>query len=154
MFASLLKEKTAAVDTVMRNRRGLSKAFGKKLKKSECLFQRKDHVMAVKWRDTRDVFMLSTRHNFTVREVNEKKKKKGIVKNIKPDVVTDYNKCQVGVDKAYQLLSHYAFEKKTIKWWKKLFLHLLMILAVKSYKIFRMMPGKSETPLCDYLSGL
>ena len=36
----------------------------------------------------------------------------------------DYNKYKTGVDRSDQMLSHYSFERKTIKWWKKLSFHL------------------------------
>jgi hypothetical protein len=49
----------------------------------------------------------------------------------KPLVVDQYNSFMGGVDRNDQLLSYYGFAHRTVKWWKRLFLHLLDI-ATKS----------------------
>ncbi|UYV83863.1 NUTF2 [Cordylochernes scorpioides] len=58
-----------AVGTVKTNRKGLpKKSFSKKLKKGEMhLF--KGSLMAMKWRHTRDVWMISTVHGHQMVEV-------------------------------------------------------------------------------------
>jgi hypothetical protein len=55
--------KTKAVDTVMSNRNEMpKKAFSGKLKKGEKISRQRDHLLAVKWKDVRDVFFLTTAH--------------------------------------------------------------------------------------------
>jgi len=44
--------------------------------------------------------------------------------------VLDYNKYKIGVDRLDQMLSYYSFERKTIKWWEKLFFHLFELVVV------------------------
>ena len=39
----------------------------------------------------------------------------------KPEVVVEYNKYMLGVDKLEQMGSYYSFLHKTIKWWRKAF---------------------------------
>jgi hypothetical protein len=45
----------------------------------------------------------------------------------------DYNKYKTGVDRSDQMLSYYSFERKTIKWWKKLFFHLFDLAIVNAH---------------------
>jgi len=48
-------------------------------------------------------------------------------------IVMDYNKYKTGVDRSDQMLSYYSFERKTIKWWKKLFFHLFDLGVVNAH---------------------
>jgi len=56
--------KTKAVGTVMSNRKKkcLNKNFSGKLKKGEKISRQWDHLLAIKWKDIRDVFFLTTAH--------------------------------------------------------------------------------------------
>jgi hypothetical protein len=49
---------------------------------------------------------------------------------IKPAAVLDY---KYGVERSDQMLSHYSFERKTIKLWKKLFFHLFNLAVVNAH---------------------
>jgi hypothetical protein len=49
---------------------------------------------------------------------------------MKLSAVLDYNKYKIGVDRLDQVLSYYSFERKTIKWWEKLFFHLFDLVVV------------------------
>ena len=52
---------------------------------------------------------------------------------IKPAAVLDYKKYKTGVDRSDQMLSYYSFERKTIKWWEKLFFHLFDLVVVNAH---------------------
>jgi maltodextrin utilization protein YvdJ len=52
---------------------------------------------------------------------------------MKPAAVLDYNKYKTGVDRSDQMLSYYSFERKTIKWWKKLFFRLFDLVVVNAH---------------------
>jgi len=52
---------------------------------------------------------------------------------MKPSAMLDYNKYKTGVDRSDQMLSYYSFERKTIKWWKKLFFRLVDLVVVNSH---------------------
>ena len=59
----LLHRHTILTGTLRKNRKHVSEAVkGKKLKKGECVRQRKGQVMVCKWKDKREVLMLSTKH--------------------------------------------------------------------------------------------
>jgi hypothetical protein len=61
-----------------------------------------------------------------------------------------YNKYKIGVDKSYQLLSYYLFQRKSVKWWKKLFFHLFD-LAVVNVHILHRMRSKQKFRLYKFL---
>lgn len=62
----LWENKTLGVGTVMKNRKGLPPVFKTlKLKKNQMVFQRKGHLLALKWKSKRDVYSLSTKHRAT-----------------------------------------------------------------------------------------
>ena len=53
----------------------------------------------------------------------------------KPAVVQNYNDHVSDVDRSDQLLSYYAFSRRNIKLFKKLFFHLLNLTVINSYVI-------------------
>jgi hypothetical protein len=58
---------------------------------------------------------------------------RGAHQKTKPSAVLDYNKCKIGVDKSDQMLSYYSFQRKSVKWWKKLFFHLFDLALVNAH---------------------
>lgn len=51
----------------------------------------------------------------------------------KPNSIIDYNINKTGVDHGDQMVSYYPFQRKSLKWWKKMFFHLFMVTVVNSY---------------------
>lgn len=137
LFDDLWKEHTVAVGTVMKNRKGLPKdLINMKLRRGEFSFRRSEHLFFLKWRDTRDVYMLSTAHDVAASLVKTKSRF-GTIDKVKPDIVLDYNVNKTGVDHGDQLLSYYPFHRKTIKWWKKVFFHLITVGVVNSFILYK-----------------
>jgi hypothetical protein len=63
IFDHLWDCKTKAVGTVMSNRKEMPKqAFSEKLKKGKKNMCQRDHLLAIKWKEIRDVFFLTTAH--------------------------------------------------------------------------------------------
>ena len=61
IFNHLWGCKTNAVGTVMFNRKEIPKqTFSGKLKKGEKMSRQRDHLLAIKWKDVRDVLFLTT----------------------------------------------------------------------------------------------
>jgi hypothetical protein len=71
--------------------------------------------------------MLSSRHNAQITKTSNRQGKE----KIKPLAVADYNKHRAGVDFFDQRLSYGALEHKTVKWWRKLAFHCI-IMAVSN----------------------
>jgi len=86
--------------------------------------------LAIKWKDIRDVFFLTTVHEDVLVEAPSSM---GNHHKIKPAAVLDFNKRKTGVDRSDQMSSYYSFESKTIKCWKKLFFHLFDLVVVNAH---------------------
>ena len=119
-----------AVVTVMPNRKEMPKqAFSGKQKKGEKISCQWDHLLAIKWKDIRDVFLLTVYGDVLVQSPLSS----GAHHKIKPAALLDHNKYKTGVDRSGQMISYYSFERNTVKWCMKLFLHLFDLVVVSSH---------------------
>ncbi|VDL83170.1 unnamed protein product, partial [Nippostrongylus brasiliensis] len=102
---TLIKRKTNLVGTLRRNRKGIpSQVKEKKLKRGEsCSQQDRNGIMVMKWKDKREIFMLSTSHDNSFND-------KG-----KPTVVEKYNQMKAFVDLSDQMAAYTPFVRKTTK---------------------------------------
>ncbi|CAG5033836.1 unnamed protein product [Parnassius apollo] len=131
-----LKE-TRTVGTVMANRRGLPQVWRQQpLEKAEMAFCHRGNLTACKWKDKRDVLMLTTKHGASWTEVDTKAKGVGETKKVKPDCILDYNHYKIGVDLNDQYVSYYSLNRKSMKWWKKMFFNLVARSLVNAYILY------------------
>ena len=96
-------------------------------------------ILSLQWMDKRKVTVISTLHNDDM--VSKRRRTRlasdGIEEIMKPKVISDYNTHVGGVvDKADQLLSYYSFTRWTMKWWKRVFSHLVDVAKVNSYIMY------------------
>jgi hypothetical protein len=127
----------------MSNRKEMhKKAFSVKLKKGEKISRQRDHLLAIKWKDVRDVHFLTTAHEDVLVEAPSSR---GAHCKIKPAAVLDYNKYKIGVDRSDQMLSYYSFSRTT-KWWRKLFFHLFDLVMVTAH----ILHNKSNKEKCRW----
>ena len=111
LMLDLSKKNIYACGTLRTNRAKLPKEFiHKDLSVGESSYLATSDVLAVHWKDKRDVFALSTIHDSGERVIN---RYKGDV--TKPEMICQYNIFMGGVDKCDQFLSYYAFGRKTSK---------------------------------------
>ncbi|XP_046385713.1 piggyBac transposable element-derived protein 4-like [Ischnura elegans] len=145
LFDFLWERKTKAVGTCMSNRKGLPKqtVIKRKLKKGETAYMRRKHLLCLKWRDTRDVLLLSTKHKMTSSLVQVRTKEGLLMKN-KPDAILDYNVNKVGVDRSDQMIAYYPFKRRQLKWWKKLFFHMFTMAITNAYVLYRATRSKEQ----------
>ncbi|KAJ8939467.1 hypothetical protein NQ318_022521 [Aromia moschata] len=130
----LHKHKTNSCGTVRSNRKKMPK-FEKKLKKGETEFRSSEHMLALKWKDRREVFMLSTMHENKMVTLPKKDRITG--ENIKkPLCVVDYNRKMGAVDKTDMMISSLDCTRKTIKWYKKLFMHILDLCLLNAHALY------------------
>ena len=93
-------------------------------------------MTAIKWRDhTRDVYLLSTKHDSSMAESGRRTRDDEVV--IKPAVVLDYNIHKIGVYLSDQLASYHPFKRRTVKCYKKLFFRLLSVVEVNAYLLYK-----------------
>lgn len=90
-------------------------------KKGGKIFRRKGNVLVLKWRDKREVLAISTIHSAASDKCTNRM---GLEKE-KPIAIIDYNKYMSGIDRSDQMLSYYTTPRKTIRWYLKVFFHLV-----------------------------
>ncbi|CAJ0923684.1 unnamed protein product [Ranitomeya imitator] len=130
-----------ACGTVGKNRVGFpSQLVSRPLERGASFSLASDQLLAVKWKDRKDVYMLSTLHadtTVTVRERGATRDKE------KPVCVTDYNKHMGGVDLSDQFLQPYLVKRKTRAWYKKVAIYLIQTATYNSFVLYE----KSQGPL-------
>ena len=91
-----------------KNRKSLPLAVTQaKLKQGETVFCHKNNLLALKWMDKREVYILSGLHKAT-NVISKKTNYKG-QKVTKPQPVLLYNRYMPGVDLTDQFLQYYSF---------------------------------------------
>ena len=143
LFVDLLSKGTGACGTVRSNRFGYPKQLqGKrKMEKGEAIFYCTNGVTAVRWFDKRDVHALSTIHGNEMVSIPPRRSENQPVS--KPMLIVDYNRYMNGVDRCDQLLTYYALNRRSTKWWKKVFFRLLDLCIINSMVLyFSMFPEK------------
>lgn len=100
-------------------------------------------LLCVKYKDKRDVYMLTNIHQ----ETTQRKRVRGRHETFvdRPDCISDYNAHMGGVDKVDQLLSPYDATRKTLKWYKKLAVHFVQISMLNAYILYKKKPENKMT---------
>lgn len=133
--------------TVQTNRRNFPKELKTlKLEKQESkFFMNEDKtVVVVSWRDkkaAKSVTAVSTKGDTSViHQINKRREQVS-----KPTIIDSYNWSMNGCDKMDQLVSYYGmYQRKTRKWWKKLFHWILEISQANAYILYRLTRGEDE----------
>ncbi|KAG5877666.1 hypothetical protein JTB14_015626 [Gonioctena quinquepunctata] len=126
--------KTYVCGTLRNKRKGNPRdVVHRKLKKGECIWQQNGPVTVCKWKDKRDVLTISNMHVVEMVEVSNRNRKL----SMKPNIIRDYNKGMSGIDRSDQMLSYYTSLRKTIRWPKKVSLHIIEIYLHNAHKIFQ-----------------
>jgi len=94
------------------------------------------------WRDKRNVNVISTMHDASVAPVPGKLDKVSGQPILKPTAIQDYNKYMGAVDKSDQMVLLNTTVRKTLKWTKKLFFHLLDLSATNAFIVYQLQGGR------------
>ncbi|XP_057292564.1 piggyBac transposable element-derived protein 4-like [Hydractinia symbiolongicarpus] len=105
----------------------------KKLKKGEMNFRSSDDISVTKWKDKRDVRMIS---NAFIPELVETVNRHGKSRQ-KPNIVDIYNHNMSGIDRSDQMLSYHSGLRKTIRWYKKVGVHILEIFMENAFYLYK-----------------
>ncbi|CAK9832747.1 PiggyBac transposable element-derived protein 4 [Anthophora retusa] len=96
------------------------------LKRGEMIAREDDNgIVVLKWKDVRDVRMLSTKHAPIMISTSDSIHS-GRPPKQKPLAVLAYNNGKTGIDRSDQMVSYATTIRKSIKWYRKLALHLLL----------------------------
>jgi len=135
ILTEFLHEKdTGLCGTVRKNRKGLP-SLDSKLQKGEVQVAHNMIWMALKWQDKKEVYMISSVHELGLINTGKRDYKTGKYR-VKPTCIVNYNKNMGGVDQIDKTLSLTETIRKTIKWYKKLFFHVLDIALVNAHALY------------------
>ena len=102
-----------------------------KLQPGQSIHLKNGNIIAVFWKDKRDVFLASSIHG------NSESNIERFLGNItKHGVISDNNKNMGGVDKCDHFLSYYAVGRKTMNWWKKVFFRMFELSIINTMCIY------------------
>lgn len=93
-------------------------------------------TIAVKWQDVKEVMLLSNCHTSEMSTVRRKMKDGTEAEFPCPDIVKTYRAIMGGVDLADQMSGLYDINRKSNKWWKKVFYRGMMMAAVNTWVIY------------------
>ena len=116
--------------------------------KSPVFMKNKDSgCLAVGWFDKRPVTLLSTISGAGTTEKRVRQRGPEQFRTIqKPDAIEQYNQNMGGVDKSDQLNSYFQIANRSLKWWKKVFFHLLVSACTNAYIIHKV---SNDRPMTD-----
>ena len=142
LFQYLRDNNTLACGTIRKNRKGFPVAVsGAKLcNRGEMIAFRSDALLAMKFKDTRDVHMLTTIHDESLQNVTNKRNP--TIPKQKPKCIVEYNKHMGGVDRTDQLLEPFKVARKSLKWYKKLAFHLMQLSLLNSFLLYKKDGGR------------
>ncbi|XP_042340545.1 piggyBac transposable element-derived protein 4-like [Plectropomus leopardus] len=136
LFRDLLKKRIWACGTIRPNKIGFPKTKVNSLdSKSPCgsiRWIRKDSILYVQWRDTRDVTLCSTFHTAHAKNTVPRRVKgadgQWTSKDVPvPPVVKEYNRFSNGVDLSDTMTGYQKVHHKTQRWYKTFFYHFIDI---------------------------
>lgn len=119
--------------TLRVNRKGNPIAVTKKkLSKGEMIWRHNNSLAVCKWKDKRDVLVISNMH---CPEIIDVRNHKGQRKK-KPNIIQSYNEGMSGIDHSDQMLSYHTSLRKSLRWYKKLGVHLIEMLLYNSFLLY------------------
>ncbi|CAK9813141.1 PiggyBac transposable element-derived protein 4 [Anthophora plagiata] len=116
--------------------------FTDRLEKGEASFRSSNNLLAVKWIDKKEVYMLSTMHTADFATVSRRGRERVVQK---PVCVLDYNNSMGTVDKADMVISTVNSTRKSLKWHRKFFFHLLNVCVWNAYCLYKHRTKKNHT---------
>ena len=109
LFRELTRRGFGACGTARRNHKGLPPAVrDAPLRRGEVVSSLDDSILTLKWKDKRDVIMLSTYHDSSMITKSRRSRaaERGVEDIQKPKVVEDYNQNMGGVDTSKLAANH------------------------------------------------
>ncbi|XP_062262495.1 piggyBac transposable element-derived protein 4-like [Platichthys flesus] len=146
LFLDLLEMKVWACGTIRKNRHGVPETdvhvLDSKSPLGSIRWIRRDSVLFVQWRDTKDFFMCSTIHTAHSEETVQRKVQgadgRRAVKHIPvPPAVNEYNGCMGRVHVSDGQMGLYKVLHKTTKWYMKFFYYFMDIGIVNAFLLHK-----------------
>lgn len=147
LLERLKNEQTLACGTIRNNRKGMPQNLKKDsdIKRGDF-----DHrfstsgIVIFKWKDNKAVYLASNYHGNETTTV-QRTSKNGSKSDVTcPTLVKDYNAFMGGVDHADRLRALYCVDRKSKKWWLRIFWGLLDIVFVNAYVVYCQIFGQMD----------
>ena len=146
LFKFLLEKGISACGTIICNRKGFPKCMKdiksfKKGVRGHMRYVREGVIGFLQWNDNKVVSLITTMHKQinSFKFCNRRVKANNVFRKMlvrQPTVVSDYNIHMGGVDKSDQMIGKYKTLRRTSKFWKTLFYHMIDISKVNSKIMF------------------
>ncbi|XP_046400817.1 piggyBac transposable element-derived protein 4-like [Ischnura elegans] len=140
LFLWLHRNGTNACGTVRKNRKEMPR-MEKRLGKGQVQYKSAKHLLALRWCDKRETWMLSTMHTAELLESNKRDHKTGRL-IIKPKCIIDYNASMGAVARADMVTSSVETVRKSVKWYKKIFFHMVDISVLNAHCLYKAVTKK------------
>ncbi|XP_033740586.1 piggyBac transposable element-derived protein 4-like [Pecten maximus] len=136
LFYNLWLNGTLACGTLRSNRRGVpDKMKNAHPCKGQMMAFNNGTLVAVKFSDKKEVCLLTTIHEGKMVNTAKRDSEGNLI--AKPDCVLDYNHNMGAVDRCDQMVAYAGFDRRTLKWWKKVFFHMLGLAVLNSYILYK-----------------
>jgi hypothetical protein len=136
LFEYLHQYETGACGTVRENRTGLP-IFEEVGESGTQVFYHTNNLLALRWHDKNDVTMLSTIHE-PIMVSTGKIHYATQQPKIKPLCVKEYNENRGLVDKYDMQISFSECIRRSVKWYKKFFFHLMDLTIYNAYVLYKL----------------
>lgn len=147
LAAELLRNGTYCTGTLQIDRKYLPQdVTTARLAKGETLARYAEGILVAKWRDQRPVLYLSTEHE---NDMCISRNRRGQERS-KPLPIIHYNAEMSGVNRHDQLMSYYPCEHKSLRKYKKVFVHIIQMSLINSFKFYRKDHPQSKSSLYDF----
>lgn len=90
-----------------------------------------DGIRVVKYKDQRDVYMISTFHGVDTEETGRSNRRGEAI--FKPTVTMDYNRVKGGIVLSDQMIVYYSPARKSVKWFRKVLMECIRMAVVNSW---------------------
>ena len=102
---------------------------------------REGPLLIVQWKDRDVVTLMSTCHlghrtDSAIRHTKSPEQGYRKMRVPRPEAIADYNTHMGGVDKSDQMIKYYEILHKSLKYWKKIFLHMVDLAVFNSFIMF------------------
>jgi len=143
----LLRRNTTVCGTLRANRKHIPKEVVKeKLRRGGMKRMRKGRIVCLKWKDKRDVLALSSNHSGSMMPIRRRRRGAPGGHEVidKPNLIIEYNKHMGGVDRTDQMLAYYNPLRKTLKWYRKLVIHMLDFCINNAHVVYKHLGGTKK----------
>lgn len=135
LFQLLYERSTGMCGAVRKNCSGFP-IFEENLQQGEQSARHTSNLLALKWHDKKDVYMLSTVHDSSMVSTGRKNSTTG-EEILKPVCIKEYDQNRSTVDRSDMQMKFSKSLQEELKWYKKLFFHMMNLSIFNAYILFK-----------------